>query len=273
MKHFVNSLIVCLGGCILFMMFSCEVEATASANVVVEGSNPTPLPHQINRWLSTDWIGDEITMFITDNPKDIQFLCISGKLISIEMNDCFVSKYYTSYSSSISSSFYRIDGRITPLHVGKTYLHIQDSLFDTLISVKILAEFYTYTEPQIDFDDTEDSVNTKLHELFGHCTYYSDSHYYQIGDSRCRYNLYVNYSEDGVVDNYIVELYQGVESAELTGYINERYYKTTASVGGLPVYIKAHNNEYPSISDATVVVIPDLTAHKVKYQNPLTYSN
>ena len=257
MNKFIKYLFYVIGSCLLLMTTSCEKES---------------LSHQINKWLSSDLEGDEITMFITDSPKSIQFRSAS-KSLYIETDDNFIS-FYSWTTKTIVGNICTQDGLITPSHVGSTYLHIHDSLHnDTIIRVKIIGEFYTYTEPAIDFDDTEDSVNTKLHELFGHFTYYSDSHYYQIGDSRCRYNLYVNYSDDGVVDNYIVELYQGVESDELTGYINERYYKTTASVGGLPVYIKAHNNEYPSISDATVVVIPDLTAHKVKYQNPLTYGN
>ena len=283
MKQITNRLIVCVVGCMLLAMTSC-VKETVEVSVGGGGSSVTPLSHKINQWLSTDWEGDEITMFITDSPKDIRFLSSSGATISIEMNDCFVAKYISwgtttittstsNGSNSLTSTSCSTSGRITPQHVGVTFLHIQDSLFDTIIPVKVLGEYYTYTEPGLDFDDTEDSVRAKLLKTFSLYAYNPDEHYYQVEDSRCRYNLYVNYANDGKVDNYMADLFQGVDTEELIGYIGERYYKTTAYSNGLPVYIKAVNVSSPSISDASVVVIPDNASHKVTYKNPMTYSN
>lgn len=72
MKQITNRLIVCVVGCMLLEMTSC-VKETVEVSVSGGGSSVTPLSHKINQWLSTDWEGDEITMFITDSPKDIRF--------------------------------------------------------------------------------------------------------------------------------------------------------------------------------------------------------
>ncbi len=270
-----KKILLSIANIMLISVFSgCEIDIDHSNTIYsINGwDGRTPYEHTLNEGLSTNYEGEEINMFITDLSEAIQFRSIVGEEPVVVEPDCFVSPSYVYGPSGFDESF-AFSVSLRPKHVGRTFIRVYNSKYDVKIPINILPEYHIFTEPQIDFDDTEDSVNTKLHKLFGNLTYYSNSHYYQIGDSRCRYNLYVNYSEDGVVDNYIVELYQGVESDELTGYINERYYKTTASVGGLPVYIKAHNNEYPSISDATVIVMLDITDHKIKYQNPLTYSN
>lgn len=274
--------IIC--GCLLLTTTSCVKTTISQDQFSISSNSATHLSHQINQWLSTDFEGDEITMFITDNPKEISFLSTSGSSLYLDMNDVFIVSYYysssttiitsSSGSSSSTSSVCKTYGKITPRHVGNTYLHIHDSLFDTIIRVSVLGEYYTYTEPNLDFDDTYDSVRAKLSKTYPQYSYNTEDQYYQVEDSRCQFNLYVNYSNDGTVDNYVVDLFQGVASEELTGYINERYYKTNAYYTGLPVYIRVFNiSTTPSISDATVVVVLDTTGHKVTYQNPMTYSN
>lgn len=255
---------------VLAMMYGCEREPY-TIDLTQGSASYTPLCHQINDILSTNWDGDEINMFVTDNKLDIEFKCASGGILTIEAQDCFILLYTESSITINGSSF--VNGHITPRRVGSTYLHIYNTQIDTVMKINILPEFYTYTEPGLDFDDTEDSVRAKLLKTFSLYAYNPDEHYYQVEDSRCRYNLYVNYANNGTVDNYIVDLYQGVSSDELVGYVGERYYRTTAYSNGLPVYIKAFNVSYPSISDASMIVIPNVTAQRVTYQNPLTYSN
>jgi len=284
MKKQIKIKLSVVGSCLLFLTVSCTKVTISQGQFSISSNSATPLSHQINQWLSTDLDEDELIMFITDNPKEINFLSTSGSRLSLDINDGFIASYYCFSStttttssngwSSSTSSVCKTYAKITPRHVGNTYLLIQDSLFDTIIRVSVLGEYYTYTEPNLDFDDSDDSVRAKLSKTYPQYSYNTEDQYYQVGDSRCQYNLYVNYSNDGTVDNYVVDLFQGVASEELTGYINERYHKTDANFSGLPVYIRVFNiSTTPSISDATVVVILDTTGHKVTYQNPITYSN
>lgn len=248
-----------------FLIVSCEEEP------VVESTPDTP--HTWSDWFSTDLESDSIILFVSDIARQFQIKCsIEG--ITVVNDDEFVAKLYNPSSSSISvGSSYSYTGHfsIAPVRVGRTNLHVSAQNHNTDIKVVILGEHYTYTEPGIDFDDTEDSVRSKLIKTFSYYAYNSADQYYQVGDSRGKYNLYINYSNNGMIDNYVVDLYQGESAEEITGFISERYYKTSAYSNGLPVYIKAYNLANPSISDASIVIIPNPTHHKVTYKNPATY--
>ena len=236
-----------------------------------------PLPYQLNEWLSTDLDEDEIVLFKTDNGKSISFQSSNNRAIEINVEDSFISTYRptiissnTSSSGTISYSYYKIIGMVSPIHVGKTYLHVKDSIYyEKIIPVTILPEYYTFNELELDFDDTQDSVMLKVSSL----QYSEDDGVYYIIDPHNDYSLKVNYSASGTVDSYEVELENSVSSDELTGYVAERYYKTNAYDNGLPVYIKAYNILSPSISDASIIVILNAEARRITYRNPLTFSN
>lgn len=262
-------------------LFNTKFEFDTTISIIVSsgttpGIEPTPdAPYVWSSWFSTSLESDSIILFVGDYGRAFQIHCeIEG--LSVVNDDDFIAKLYNTGSLIVSGyGSYSYTGKysIAPEHVGNTTLHISAQGNSSIVKVTVLGEYYTYTEPGLDFDDTEDSVRAKLLKTFSLYTYNPAEHYYQVEDSRCRYNLYVNYANNGTVDNYIVDLYQGVSSDELVGYVAERYYKTTAYSNGLPVYIKAFNVSSPSISDASVVVIPNNASHKVTYKNPMTYSN
>lgn len=275
MKRIIKIILCAIGGCSVFAMASCIRDTfTFSFNSRYD----EPLEHPLSSWLSTDYPNDEIVFFITDSQKDILFRSMHKDSLFVEIMDEFVVEQLYSYTIMNDSEYVEVGSCdvyiwLRPSHVGNTHLHIHNSIHDTLLSVCVLPEYYTYTEPNLDFDDTDDSVRTKLLKKYSQYAYNTEDQYYQVGDSRCMFNLYVNYSNSGTVDNYVVDLYQSVASEELTGYIDERYYKTSAQSNGLPVYIRAFNiSTTPSISDATLIVIPDIAGHKVTYKNPMTYS-
>lgn len=270
MKRIIKIILCAIGGCSVFAMTSCKQETFTFSY----SSNQEPLEHSLSSWLSTDYPNDEFVFFISDSRKEVNFRSNNKDSLFVEITDRFIVQqtnthiWPCSFDESCDARTY-----LMPLHVGNSYLHIYNSMHDTLLNVFVLPEYYTYTEPGLDFDDTYDSVRTKLLKAYSHYAYNTEDHYYLVGDSRCMFNLYVNYSNSGTVDNYDVDLYQGVASEELTGYINERYYKTSAQSNGLPVYIRAFNiSTTPSISDATLIVILDIAGHKVTYKNPMTYS-
>lgn len=156
--------------------------------------------------------------------------------------------------------------------VGTTYVKFYNEDADTIIPIRVLPVYSTFTEPPLDFNDTQDSVRSKLIKTFSVYTYLPAEQCYQIHDSLCMYNLYVNYSDEGTIKDYTVDLYQGADENELSGYINERYYRTAFYENGLPIFIKAVNVVTPSISGATVMVIPDYVNSTITYKDPVTYS-
>ena len=226
-----------------------------------------------------DYDGDEIIMFVNDNPLEITFGTSSGDSLLLDLEDKFICSYINSshtYTSNGIRTYTTESIRLTPHHVGSTCLAIRDAKSDTIVRVRVMGEYYTYTEPNLDFDDTEDSVQGKLGTQYPSLHSYNiEGGYYSLLDDRHQIHLYVNYSNNGTVDSYSVNLIpETVDAEELYGFIGERYYKTTASWGDFPVYIKALNNNHPSISDAVVVVIPQPGgANRVTYINPLTYRN
>lgn len=240
-----------------------------------------PLEHSLSSWLSTDYLGDEFEFFITDPPMSIMFRMISYSLShdawsSVDILDGFVLddsywKNVSGYKGLVNHSYYETLIWAKPLHVGCTYFRIRYCEHDTLIKVQVLPEYYTYTEPGLDFDDTEDSVRSKLANpvLF----YDPENRTYQVVDVHGNYNLQIFYAEDGTIDHYVVTLLNHPSEGELRGYIEERYYYYRTTVNQLPIYIKAFNEHNPSISDATVVVILDLESSTITYQNPVTYNN
>ena len=238
------------------LMSSCEKENTL---------------HSLSSWLSTDYPADEFVLFITDPAIDIMFKSTSGGGLSIESADEFVieAKYSTMVTINETCSMTATIRK--PSHVGSTYLHIYNSKHSALIKVQVLPQYYIYTEPGLDFDDTEDSVRSKLANpvLF----YNPENRTYQVVDAHGNYNLRIYYAEDGTIDHYVVTLLNHPSNGELRGYIEERYYRTNATVNQLPIYIRAFNVQSPSISDATVVVILDLESSTITYQNPVTYNN
>ena len=228
-----------------------------------------PLEHLLSSWLSTDY-PDDFVFPMTDPSRFILFRSAALSDLSVETIDGFVveqSRY--SWQRVYDGDCFECGIVVTPLHVGNTYFRISDSEHDTLIKVQVLPQYYTYTEPSLDFDDTEDSVKSKLSKLFYQYDYDFENHCYQVSDVRCSYNLNVNYSNRGTIDSYVVDLCQGVDPVELSMYLNERYYYLYSQ--DLPIYIRAFNETNPSIYDATMVVIPDAMAHRVIYQNPVTY--
>lgn len=248
-------ILLCFVGCIM-LMSSCEKENTL---------------HSLSSWLSTDYPADEFVLFITDPEIDIMFESTSGGKLSIESADEFVigvsswSWFTYGFTCSMNATIRK------PSHVGSTYLHIYNSEHSALIKVQVLPQYYIYTEPGLDFDDTEDSVRSKLANpvLF----YDPANRTYQVVDVHGNYNLQIFYAEDGTIDHYVVTLLNHPSEGELRGYIEERYYYYRTTVNQLPIYIKAFNEHNPSISDATVVVILDLESSTITYQNPVTYNN
>ena len=269
-KHLLGALLAVL----LILNSGCTPEPQISTTTNIE-----PLPYQICDWLTTDWDGDEIVLFMTDNGKSISFQNTSGRQMEVGVENCFISLFtitgvasgsHTESNGSTSStvSYYQTTGILSPYHVGNTYLYVKDSVNETVIPVTIRPEYYTFNEPSLDFDDTQDSVALKLSSL----QYTEDGGLYFITDPHTDYSLLVNYTESGTVNSYEVSLREQVSSEELTGYIAERYFKTNAYNNGLPVYIEAYNKLSPSISDASLVIMLDIASRKIVYQNPLTYS-
>ena len=252
------------------LMLTCgciKHEASSSLTIIIGWDGQTPFDHQINSYLSTDWEDDEITMFITDLQRIINFRSISGDSLKAEIFDCFVCNN-TIGGSNGSYESYQKSVFLRPSHVGSTQLHLYNSKYDETMRIVILPEFYTFTEPSLDFDDTQDSVALKLSSM--HFT--EENGVYHITDPHNNYSLSMNYTTNGILDSYEVSLGNSVSSEEMTGYIAERYYKTSAYSNGKPVYIKAFNEQNPSISYASVIVVMDIEARTITYQNPQTYS-
>ena len=252
-------------GITLMLTYGCvKTESSVSIN---GWDGKTPFGYQINSYLSTNWEGDNLTLFITNENKTVVFRSISGGEPNIEIPDCFICDSYKGSSVGLNDSFQK-SIVLCPSHVGNTQLHISNLQYDEIMRIVILPEFYTFSEPSLDFDDTQDSVTRKLSSLH----YTEAGGIYSIPDPHNDYSLTIDYSASGMVDSYEVSLGNTVDSEELTGFISERYFKTSAYYNGMPVFIKAFNIKSPSISDATFVVMLDIEGRKIKYQNPLTYS-
>lgn len=144
-------------------------------------------------------------------------------------------------------------GRLVASHVGETVLRITSLVLDTSFRVIVMGNYHTYTEPGLDFDDTQDSVCSKLTMRFHEYSTIADN-CYQLCDDRNCYNLYVNYT-DGVVDNYIVELSSTVPADELLAFLSERYQQ----IGD--VFMRPN----------TLIVIPDIDSNTISYKKPQTY--
>lgn len=264
-----QKLIICSSVMFLMITSGCfkqEFHQEAEVTITIGWDGETPFDHQINSYLSTDWEDDEITMFITDIEKTIHFRSISGDSLKAEIFDCFVCNNIIGGSYGSDESFQK-SVLLRPSHVGSTQLHLYNSKYDETMRIVILPEFYTFTEPSLDFDDTQDSVALKLSSM--HFT--EENGVYHITDPHNNYSLSMNYTTNGILDSYEVSLGNSVSTEEMTGYIAERYYKTSAYSNGKPVYIKAFNEQNPSISYAIVIVVMDIEARTITYQNPQTY--
>ena len=250
----------CILTCSLLLLTSCMDE------IVSVREEETPLENQLTSWLSSDYFGNEIVMFITDNDQTFRFRSSDGEELKLTVEDVFVVK-------SISGDTCIASITVSPHHVGVTRLHIRNDKHDTTLSIRILPEFYTYPEPTLDFDDTYDSVMSKIMKFCTSYSYVNGSRETFFIDSPTKYTLQISYSTDSTIDHYSVALRDQCAEDELSGFIEERYYRTTAQYDGNRVYIKAFNKTSPSISDATVIVIPDFNIQKINYQNPVTYNN
>ena len=257
---------------LLLLLSSCDKE-----NSSVDGTSEPPfdseVPYSWPKWFRTNVPSDSIVIFIGDGRKEIRIK--SNVPTTIRNHDIFIASSKITFSLNAGDQHSKtID--IEPRFVGETALTVSGAEDSTVINIKVLGEYYTYTEPELDFDDTEDSVYEKLHKQFGritYCVFNNQESYYHIKDSRCNYNLYVNYDGNGNIDNYVVDFYEGVDAAELFSFINERYVE--CNINGQRTYIKTHNIlNWTAFSDITkAIIIPDDDAHRVIYQNPLAYEN
>ena len=157
-------------------------------------------------------------------------------------------------------------------YVGTAYVKFYNEDFDTLIQVNVLPTYTTYEEPPLDFDDTRDSVITKmgipgLEDETERCLEY------QLQGQTYSYIVRVYLLSSGLIKDYEVVFSDEEAKAELKPFIEERY-KKMQTWNGYYVYARAFDTSYPDIYDReTTVLVENFLQGKVVYKNPENYSN
>lgn len=157
--------------------------------------------------------------------------------------------------------------RIQLSHVGSANFKFYNEGWDTIISIEVLPQYNTFTEPNLDFDDTRDSIMAKLgtpdseDESNGTLTYIFNGPEYA-------YTLMIRLRDVGVVKDYDVTFADEAAKEELRLFVQERYYRY-GTHNGYYIYTKGFNQTVPSpYSEGNTVLIENFLHGSVSYKNP-----
>lgn len=104
-------------------------------------------------------------------------------------------------------------------YVGETSLSITNDKDEITIPIKVDGMWNTYEDPNVDFDDTRDSVKLKL----GYPTVvWNDSTDYYLDYSTAEL-LSVYYDVLGNLKNYVITFDSCISNEELVQFVEERY--------------------------------------------------
>ena len=152
-------------------------------------------------------------------------------------------------------------------HVGSALLKFYNEWWDTLIYIEVLPEYTTYTEPPLDFDDTRDSVLSKLGEPDAEEPGILN---YNLSGPVYPYQLIVRFREDGILRDYDVMFSDPGAIYELPLYIKERYYEYGyTTYNGYHIYTRGYDQRIPSpYSPDNKVLVQNFIYGYVSYKNP-----
>ncbi len=193
------------------------------------------------------------------------------KVMGTKIMDKFLLSSSTNGSNSVNNNCTSwIDIRLN--YVGTAYVKFYNEDFDTLIQVNILPTYTTFEEPDLDFDDTRDSVVAKMGTPQSEST---DENYlvYNCQGSQYAYTIRVNMLSSGVIKDYEIAFAEESAKEELRGFVEERYMKMT-TWNGFYIYARAFNTTYPNIYDGeTKLLVENFLQGKIIYKNPENHTN
>lgn len=232
---------------------------------VTDGSTPTPVQeseYQIipeNRQFYTDQ--DTVT-FKVKGPKSVGMRIMDEFLLSSSVNG------RNSINDNCTSWFL-----LNLNYVGDAKVKFYNEDFDTIINIQVLPRYNTYEEPNVDFDDTRDSVIAKLGTPATDNT--TDNYLlYDCTNGIYPYSVKVNMLSSGRVKDIEVIFEDEAAKDELQSFVEERYKKYYSTWNGYYVYVRAFNVASPSSYDAsTRVLVENFLQGKVIYKNPSNHSN
>lgn len=157
-------------------------------------------------------------------------------------------------------------------YVGTAYVKFYNEDFDTLIQVNILPTYTTFEEPNLDFDDTRDSIIIKMGNPQSENTI-ENYLIYNLQGPVYAYTLRVNMLSSGVIKDYEISFTEEVAKEELRGFVEERYMKMT-TWNGFYIYARAFNTTYPNTYDGeTKLLVENFLQGKITYKNPENHLN
>ena len=212
-------------------------------------------------------LSDDSSFSITQ--EEATFTVIGPKYVGAISLDKFLMGI-KSISRSQQSSSCTTSVSLSLKYVGSANLKFYNEEIDTLIKVEIMPQYTTYEEPSLDFDDNRDSVIVKLGEPYEEDTVQNYLLYHLHG-LVYEYTLRVNMSASGWIIDYEITFADEDAKSELRLFIAERYYKTYSTWNGYNVYVRAFDDEYPSIYESTKAVVENFLVGKVIYKNPSNY--
>ena len=222
--------------------------------------------------LSTDLENDRIEMTLSDKMVTFHINYTTEKEsweILYDIKDSYYAGYYAASASGSKGQYSytaSISAIIVAYHVGQTTFIIRAGDVYKEIQVNIVPEYYTYSEPTIDFDDTKDSVIVKC----GH-NYTMDilngTIESVIDGPRGEFTLKVYLDQQGVVSKFVVRL--AAPSVDLEAFLSERYHKVEDAHQGRPAWLKAFDNPTPSISESLYGVVISEENREVTYLKPI----
>ena len=205
-----------------------------------------------------------VSLTATQMYKDNTIICRvrnCNKQPSYQLQDYFVASV-AAYNFNATDSIAEIT--IKASHVGATSLRLFNNDFDTMVSFEVLPVYSsTYREPALDFNDTRDSVISKLGTPSTE------------GDGYLQYNNFQSFTQllvyfnNGILSSYIVvftsEPTSSTVHAEIESFLLERYESFMPNYSTAKLYINAW--EY---GDATKLISLENTQNRITYYNPLS---
>ena len=193
------------------------------------------------------------------------------KVMGTKIMDKFLLSSGANGSNSVNNNCTSwIDIRFN--YVGTTYVKFYNEDFDTLIQVNILPTYTTFEEPDLDFDDTWDSVVAKMGTPQSEST---DENYlvYNCQGLQYAYTIRVNLLSSGLIKDYEVAFTDEEAKTELRAFVEERY-MNRGTWNGYFIYARAFDTTYPSLYDSgTKVVVENFLQGKITYKNPENHTN
>ena len=198
--------------------------------------------------------GEKETVKIT-NSKD---------QVSYEVGNYFVASCNLIVETSGVSNNYTYS--VVGNHVGNTYVRFSGGI-DLDVPIEVMAKYHTYEEPNLDFDDTRDSVKSKFGEPTLEDVPLNDTtkvYVYYINENNTMLVNFYTYNEK--VGSYALSFSDESIFDELDPYLIERYEKF-----GETSTLKAFMNA-ESMEDATLIVSLSKSdsGYMVLYTNPET---